>query len=97
MTLLFLWLPSAQYAQTRVAQRVARGGHHIPDDVVIRRYAAGIRNMRQVFVPLADVGMIYDNSTEPPVLIGEKDSGLPFAVRDAGRWKLIEEAAGEEP
>jgi len=31
VTLIFLWLPSPQMAIARVAQRVARGGHHIPE------------------------------------------------------------------
>jgi predicted ABC-type ATPase len=92
VTLIFLWLPSPQAAIARVARRVARGGHHIPDDVVGRRYAAGIYNMRYEFLPLADVGLIYDNSGAAPLLIAEKRSGLPFVVRDAARWKLIEDA-----
>jgi predicted ABC-type ATPase len=58
---IFLWLPAPQAAIARVAQRVARGGHHIPDDVVVRRYAAGLHNMRHAFLPLADVAFVYDS------------------------------------
>jgi predicted ABC-type ATPase len=79
----------------RVAQRVARGGHHIPDDMVARRYVMGLHNMRHMFLPLADAAAIYDNSTEPPVLIAEKESASSFTVRDTERWKLIEDATGE--
>jgi predicted ABC-type ATPase len=93
---IYLWLPSPQAAVLRVAQRVARGGHHIPEDVILRRYKVGIYNMRHMFLPLADVALIYDNSTDYPLLIGEQRSGLPFTVRDAARWKLIEEATREE-
>lgn len=96
VTFIFLWLPSSQAAIARVAQRVARGGHHIPEDVIHRRYAAGLYNMRHAFLPLADIALIYDNSIEPPLLIGEKRSGVPFAVRDAARWKLIEDATREK-
>jgi predicted ABC-type ATPase len=96
VTIIFLWLPSPQFAVERVAQRVARGGHHIPEDMIIRRYAAGIYNMRHVFLPLADVVSIYDNSGAYPLLIAEKRSSIPFVVRDAGRWKLIEDATREE-
>src|SRR6266850_5343660 len=92
VTFIFLWLPSAQVAIARVAQRVARDGHYIPDDVVVRRYAAGLYNMRHAFLPLANIALIYDNSIEPPVLIGEKESDSSFTVRDAARWKLIEDA-----
>jgi predicted ABC-type ATPase len=97
VTFIFLWLPSPQFAVERVAQRVARGGHHIPEDIIIRRYAAGMYNMRHVFLPLADVALIYDNSGEYPLLIAEKRASVPFVVRDATRWELIEGATREEP
>jgi predicted ABC-type ATPase len=96
VTLIFLWLPSPQEAILRVSKRVAHGGHRIPDDVIIRRYAAGLYNMRHAFVPLADVALIYDNSRESPLLIAEKRSGATLDVRDTARWKLIEEATREE-
>jgi predicted ABC-type ATPase len=96
VTFIFLWLPSPQAAIQRVAQRVARGGHNIPEDVIHRRYAAGVYNMRHAFLPLADVALIYDNSNEPPILIGEKRSSLPFTVHDTARWNLIEDATREK-
>lgn len=96
VTFIFLWLPSPQFAMQRVAQRVARGGHHIPEDTVVRRYAAGMYHMRDVFLPLADVASIYDSSGEYPLPIAEKRASVPFVVRDATRWKLIEGATREE-
>ena len=96
VTFIFLWLPSPRMAIARVAQRVARGGHHIPEDMIIRRFAAGIYNMRRLFLPLADVAMIYDNSDAVPLLIVEKKPNLALAVRDPARWTLIEDAAREE-
>jgi predicted ABC-type ATPase len=47
--LYFLALPTAEYAIERVALRVKHGGHFIPDDVVRRRFAAGLRNFNQVY------------------------------------------------
>ncbi len=38
VTLIFLWLPSEEYAIWRVKDRVLRGGHNIPEDVIKRRY-----------------------------------------------------------
>jgi len=52
LSLVFLWLPSPEAALARVSRRVREGGHGIPDDVVIRRYAAGLRNMRRVYLPM---------------------------------------------
>ena len=42
--LVFLWLPSADFAVDRVADRVRLGGHSVPEATVRRRYAAGLRN-----------------------------------------------------
>lgn len=92
ITLIFLWLPSPDVAVARVAQRVANGGHSIPKDVVVRRYAAGLYNMRHLYLPLADVALIYDNSDRGRVVIAEKQSHSPLKVQDLERWRLIEDA-----
>ena len=42
--LLFFWLPSADMAVERVHERVREGGHHVPEDVIRRRYGAGLKN-----------------------------------------------------
>lgn len=91
ITLIFLWLPSADIARARVAQRVAQGGHGIPADVIDRRYAAGLRNMRHGYLPLVDTALIYDNFERGRVLIAEKNSAS-FVIHDADRWSRIEEA-----
>jgi predicted ABC-type ATPase len=92
LTLVFLWLPSPDDALARVARRVAQGGHNIPREVVIRRYAAGLRNMRHLYVPRADVAVIYDNSDRGRVLIADKIGEGSLRVHDSARWKSIEEA-----
>lgn len=52
--LFFFWLPSADMAVRRVAARVASGGHHIPEDVIRRRYDRGVRNFFNHYSPIAD-------------------------------------------
>jgi predicted ABC-type ATPase len=90
VTLLFLWLPTPQAAVDRVARRVRQGGHQIPTDVVIRRWRAGIANMRDFYLPLADAAAIYDNSDVGRVLIAERTPEAPLVVYDAVRWAMIE-------
>lgn len=92
-TLLYLWLPSVEIALDRVARRVREGGHAIPPGIVARRYVAGIRNMRHLYLPLADVAAIYDNSDRTRRLVAERTAGASFVVHDAARWAAIEEAA----
>jgi predicted ABC-type ATPase len=91
VTLIFLWLPSPEAALARVAQRVRGGGHGVADEVVVRRYWAGLRNMRHLYLPLADLGLIYDNSGASPVLIAESASAR-LTIHEPMRWQMIEDA-----
>jgi len=38
IVLFFLWIPDAAFSKSRVRERVAQGGHDIPDDTILRRY-----------------------------------------------------------
>lgn len=38
----------------RVKRRVQEGGHHVPDEVVKRRFHAGARNFFNLYQPLID-------------------------------------------
>jgi len=58
--LLFFFLPSPQLAIGRVAHRVKNGGHYVPDDVVIRRYYRGLKNLTDIFMPIVDRWVIYE-------------------------------------
>ncbi len=60
--LIYFWLNSPQLAVDRVAERVSKGGHNIPCDVILRRYAKGIDNLFKLFMNEVDVWIIYDNS-----------------------------------
>lgn len=68
--LLFLSLPNAEMALARIAARVAQGGHNVPETVVRRRFAAGIRNFDR-YKLLVNVWQLYDNSGAPPILLEE--------------------------
>lgn len=92
VVLVFLWLPSAEAALARVARRVREGGHDIPEEVVVRRYAAGLSNMRTLYMPLSDAGLIYDNSDGGVGKIAEWSEGTELIVHHRALWQRIEEA-----
>lgn len=60
--LLYFWLPSAEMAIARVAGRVQTGGHHVPPDVVERRYKGGIQKFFELYRPIATTWRMYNNS-----------------------------------
>jgi predicted ABC-type ATPase len=72
--LIFLSLPSAEFAIARVRGRVAQGGHYVADDVVRRRFDAGSRNFKEVYRNLVSSWALYENSTRTPVLISTGDN-----------------------
>lgn len=87
----FLALPSPEVAIQRVADRARRGGHYIPDDVVRRRYAAGLRNFHQLYRPVATSWQLFDNGTpRGPVLVAEQRPDTPAAIVDPDRWLLYD-------
>jgi predicted ABC-type ATPase len=90
--LIFLSLPSADLAVARVADRVRRGGHHVHDDVVQRRFLAGLRNLFEVYVGAVDAWQVYDNGElSGPRLLASRASGAAVEISDPAGWKRLEE------
>jgi len=88
----FLWISDLSIARGRVRQRVAKGGHDIPDDVQSRRFHLGIRNLAELYRPLLDHWRLYDNTGRQPYPVAEGKDGV-LAVSDAPRLALIEQSA----
>ena len=60
--LIFFWLDSPATAIKRVAQRVREGGHNIPQDVIVRRYHAGINNLFNLYMRQVDYWLLINNT-----------------------------------
>ena len=75
VTLLFFWLKSPEQAMERVAERVSKGGHNIPKDIIVRRYYEGIDNLFKIYMPIVDTWVLVNNSETPRSIIasGGKD------------------------
>ena len=65
----FLRLSTPEAAIARVRGRVSEGGHHVPDDVVRRRFHAGLRNFERIYRGLVDEWALYDNSGRTTILL----------------------------
>jgi predicted ABC-type ATPase len=61
VTCLFFWLDSDDLAVSRVARRVKEGGHHIPEDVIRRRYKSGLGNFFRLFLSKVDNWLFVNN------------------------------------
>ncbi len=67
--LIYLSLPIVEMCIARVASRVLNGGHHIPEDVIRRRFEKGWDNFQKVYKPIVDCWIHYDNSSLTPTFI----------------------------
>lgn len=62
INLLFFWLKDHNLAMKRIKERVAKGGHNIEDEIVIRRYKRGIVNLFDHYFKISDYWLIVNNS-----------------------------------
>lgn len=67
--LVYLWLPSIEMSRARVAERVAHGGHDIPEQALVRRYPRSVSNLFDHYAPLCSSTTCLDNSGEVAELI----------------------------
>ena len=91
LTLVFLWLSSPELAQKRVHERVRVSGHSVPDDVVVRRYEAGLKNFFSLYEPAADTWAFYDNSAGSGArLIAERNTDEKRIIYNGGLWQTLQ-------
>jgi len=69
ISIYFLSLPDVEIAIERVESRVRQGGHDIPEAVIRRRFASGLKNFLARYRQAVDDWMLYDNSGITPVLL----------------------------
>lgn len=74
IVLVFLSLPTADMAVTRVAARVTQGGHNVPERDIRRRFDAGLKNFHGVYKRIVDVWTLYDNSGNMPYVIDQGEN-----------------------
>jgi predicted ABC-type ATPase len=89
VTLLFFWLQEVDLAIERVKIRVQEGGHNIENDVIRRRYLHGAQNLFNIYLPIVDAVMIFDNSELKPELIAEKVIDSDINIFNAKKFNLL--------
>ena len=69
--LMFLSLATPEEAIARVAKRVRLGGHGVPENVIRRRFHAGLQNFHETYRQCVDHWQKFNNSGDSPVLEDE--------------------------
>lgn len=91
--LFYLALPGADLSKSRVAERVAHGGHHIPAKDIERRYPRSLKNLFDTYSMKVGRCRCYLNIGYPPLKIFEQ-YGDTLLVHDVGLYGELKALAG---
>jgi predicted ABC-type ATPase len=89
ITLLFFWLQNIELAKERVRTRVLEGGHNIEQEVIERRYIKGIKYLFDIYLPIVDGALIFDNSEGKHELIADKQIDGIMNIKNKEKFNLL--------
>lgn len=81
--LYFIATPNVAINRTRVAGRVAQGGHNVPSDKIVSRYSRSIAQLRAA-LPYVSRAFFFDNGGSEMLYLGQytPEAGFSLAVAD---------------
>ena len=86
---IFFFLENEEQAIQRVAQRVSNGGHNIPEEDIRRRFKRGIYNLLNLYMPICDSVLVYNNIKSPAQLVARKKASTMDIVEEEMWNKLL--------
>ncbi|MHC5932796.1 zeta toxin family protein [Nostoc sp.] len=89
INLIYFWLQSPELAIARVRRRVESGGHNIREDTIRRRYERGRKNLIELYLPLCDRWIVYDNSNPILQIIAERPFNQEPIIYQPQLWSQI--------
>ena len=88
--LLYFWLESEELAIGRVKERVRKGGHNIPEEIIRRRYKKSLKNLNELYLPVVDSWFAYDNSGTFPIEVAEGGKEQETLIYNVDTWSEIQ-------
>lgn len=95
ISIYFIFLDSPDACIARVRERVAKGGHAVPDADIVRRFSRSCKNFWNLYRPLADHWYLFYNANERFHLV-TVGSGIAVDTHDEGLFELFTTFAGSE-
>lgn len=74
---------------SRVAERVERGGHNIPVEIIRRRYFRGIYNLLKLYIPICDIWTVLNNMSAIPEEIASGYADVETIIINPDIWDEI--------
>lgn len=92
----YVWIDSPDLAVERVNHRTRHGGHFIPEETVRRRYGRSFANFMSDYRDLADIWIVYNNSTGGELNCVAEYSDGSLEVYESQAWTNIEQRLNDE-
>lgn len=84
----YIWVPSPAFSVSRIRERVLKGGHDVPEPVILRRFDRSIRNFFVKYRQLGDSWILFDNTEYTPKVMAYETSGK-VTIIDIERYKEL--------
>ncbi len=85
----YLWVPSIEFALSRVRERVLKGGHDVPETVILRRFERSIRNFMRQYRRLGDSWTLFNNTGNSPSIMAFELDGKVTIIDSEQYGELI--------
>ena len=89
--LIFVALDNPETAIRRIAIRVAKGGHDIPEETIRHRFVRGLRNFFELYRNEVDHWTLLDNSGDCWKIVAVKEEQAEQRIFDTDIWHNLEE------
>jgi len=91
--LYYVWVTSPELCISRVHARVAKGGHHVPEDVIRRRYVKSVRNLMHLYRGIAKSWEVFDNSFDQPRPVASGGFEMTEVILLPDVWQMLHQVA----
>ena len=85
IVLLYVGVSSPDIAVERVKERVAKGGHGVPEELIRKRYDESLNNLNRL-ISKFDIVKIYDNSKNFRILYQRIETEVKLCKKDIPQW-----------
>lgn len=83
--LFYIGVNSPKISNERIAGRVKKGGHFIPENIVEKRYYESLENFKLI-LPLVDYAEIYDNTYLYNLLMVKENNKIKVYEKNLPNW-----------
>ena len=85
LQLFYIGVSSTEIAKERIKSRVEKGGHHIENDVVEKRYYESLKNLKEILLKFDKV-YLYDNSKKYKNIFSFSNNKILFKDNKSISW-----------